>query len=96
MIQNRDGKFWNFDITIIVKQNITIIKIIVIIVLSIFALKIVYTCINLYLIITNLVMTKSDYDDIIQLLPLTIIVCSKNHTILIIINKNITVNRQTS
>ena len=76
---------------IIVKQSIAII------VLSIFALKIVYKCINLsilYLIIAKLAMTKSDYDDIIRLLPLTIIVYSKNYTISIIIKENITVNRQ--
>ena len=39
-------------------------------------------------------MTKNDYDDIIQLLPLMIIVYSKNYTILIIIKENIIVNRQ--
>ena len=39
-------------------------------------------------------MTKSDYDDIIQLLPLMIIVYSKNYTISIIMKENITVNRQ--
>ena len=91
IVQIRDGRYWNFDITIIVKQNTTIIAIIV---LSIFALKIVYKCINLsilYLIIAKLAMTKSDYDDIIRLLPLTIIVYSKNYTILIIIKENITV-----
>ena len=90
----RDGRYWNFDITIIVKQNITIIAIIV---LSVFALKIAYKCINLsilYLIIVKLAMTKSDYDDIIRLLPLTIIVYSKNYTISIIIKENIMVNRQ--
>ena len=71
--------------------------IIAIIVLSIFALKIVYKYINLsilYLIIAKLAITKSDYDDIIRLLPLTIIVYSKNYTISIIIKENITVNRQ--
>ena len=48
----------------------------------------------MYLIVAELVMTKSDYDDIIQLLPLTIIVYSENYTIPIIIKENITVNRQ--
>ena len=48
----------------------------------------------MYLIIANPVMTKSDYDDIKWLLPLTIIVYSENYTISIIIKENITVNRQ--
>ena len=39
-----DGWYWNFDITIIVKQNIAIIAIIV---LSIFALETAYKCIIL-------------------------------------------------
>ena len=71
--------------------------IIAIIVLSTFVLKIVYKCINLsylYLIIAKLVMTKSDYDDIIWLLPLTVIVCGKGNMISIIIKENIVVNRQ--
>ena len=37
-------------------------------------------------------MAKSDYNDIIWLLPLTIIVYSKNYTVLIIIKENITVS----
>ena len=71
--------------------------IIAIIVLSIFALETVYNefiCQYLHLIIGKLVMTKSDYDDIIQLLSVTIIVYSKNYTISIIIIENNTVNRQ--
>ena len=39
-------------------------------------------------------MSKNDYDDIIQLLPLTIIVCGKTYMISIIIKENIMVNRQ--
>ena len=88
----RDGWYWNFDITIIVKQNITIITIDV---LSIFVLKLstnALICQYLYLIIAKFVMTKDNYDDIIRLLPVTIIVYSKNHTISIIIKENIMVN----
>ena len=47
---SRDGRYWNFDITIIVKQNITIIAIIV---LSVFALETVYKCINLSIFVPN-------------------------------------------
>ena len=63
MMGCRDGRYWNFDITTIVKQNITIITIIV---LSIFALKTVYKCINLSILILYLIIViiKSDYDDI--------------------------------
>ena len=85
-----DGRYWNFDIMIIVKQNIMIIAIMV---LSIFALKTVYKCINLSIFVPNHCkpcQDKSDYDDIMQLLPLTIIVHSKNYIMSIII----TVNRE--
>ena len=46
----RDGWYWNFNITIIVKQNIMIIMIIV---LSIFALKTVHKCINLLIFVPS-------------------------------------------
>ena len=46
----RDGWYWNFDIMTIVKQSIMIIAIIV---LSIFALKIVYKCISLLIFVPN-------------------------------------------
>ena len=69
---------------------IIVLSIIICIKLSTNALICQYLC----LIIANLVMTKSNYDDIIRLLPLTIIVYNKNYTILIIIKESITVNRQ--
>ena len=71
--------------------------IITIIVLSAFALKIIYKCINLSIFVLNYCKPcheKSNYDDILQLLLLIIIAHSKNYTILIISKENITVNRQ--
>ena len=91
---NQGWAILDLDITIIVKQNITISQLLYYLYLHQKLSANALFCQYLYLIIANLVMTKSDYDDIIRLLPLAIIVYSKNYTISIIVKENITVNRQ--
>ena len=90
-METRDGRYWKFCIQLLWSKNITIVPIIAIIIIL---LKHDCKYIKLFLNVHKIGKTcRDNYHNIGRLLPLTIIVGSKNWTILIIVKENITVNR---